>query len=66
MDGPETKTTESVEVPKETNVIKEDDIKFLIDECEVSREAAESLLRANGCDLKRSIQAYIKSPLVIN
>lgn len=48
------------------SVIKEDDIKFLIDECEVSREAAESLLRANGCDLKRSIQAYIKSPLAIN
>lgn len=46
--------------------IREEDVKFLMDECEISREATEALLRANGCDVKKAIQAYIKSPVAIH
>jgi NACalpha-BTF3-like transcription factor len=47
---------------KTTAVIKEEDIKFFMDECDISRDAAEAILKINSGDLRAAINAYICSP----
>ncbi len=42
-------------------MLAEDDIKTVIEECELSRDAAEALLRSNGAVLKRALVAYVKN-----
>lgn len=43
--------------------IREEDTKLLMDECEISKEAAESRLRAAQGDIKKAIYTYINSPV---
>lgn len=44
-------------------LIKEEDWKLLVDECEVTRDIAESWLKANGGDITKTMQAYIHGTL---
>eukprot|EP01038_Epipyxis_sp_PR26KG_P005942 gene5942-8190_t len=49
------KATESAVI-----TILEDDIKLIVDECEVTKEAAEALLRANGGILKSALISFVR------
>lgn len=40
-------------------VLKEEDVKLLVDECEISKEAAEELLKKNDGDIGKAIRSYI-------
>jgi len=41
-------------------VVKEEDVKLIIDECEISREAAESLLKMNSGDLSLALVSFAR------
>ena len=42
-------------------VIKDEDWKLLVDECDLTREQAEALLRKNNCDIQKAMIAFIHS-----
>ncbi len=44
-------------------VIKEEDWKLLVEECEITKDVAESWLKANGGDITKTLQAYIHGTL---
>ena len=41
--------------------IKDEDLNTIKDECELTKELAERLLRKNGGDLKKALLAYVRS-----
>jgi NACalpha-BTF3-like transcription factor len=44
-------------------IIREEDWKLLVEECEVTKDVAESWLKANGGDINKTIQAYLHGTL---
>lgn len=43
-----------------TVTLKEDEIKLVVEECDISREAAEALLKANHGDINAALVAFAR------